>query len=171
MKTPEKNRNVLRNFVLHLTHCSHPSDGDDPEFKTPQTYTPEIMYQAIDDYIAEDHVDGYDITDTTQYPYDEGDDYWVIEPYIEMEFEDSQGVYRNGIRAVQSCWDDQSEDFHRENPDREYFDSLDELLQYAKDRHEFVKVECFDCDEYLDVETGDYFVADEDTGKFRKVEE
>ena len=39
------------------------------------------------------------------YPFDEGDDYWVIE---------------DG-RVVFSCWDDISEENHRKNPLQEYF--------------------------------------------------
>ena len=67
---------------------------------------------------------------------------------------------------VQSCWDDQSEVFHKEDPDRKYYNSLEEILLDVRDEHGFIKVECFNCD-MSDIETGDFFVAEE-TGKFRK---
>ena len=41
------------------------------------------------------------------YPYDEGDDYWTIE--------DSQVIW--------SCWDEQSENMHDENPTKKYFNT------------------------------------------------
>ena len=47
-----------------------------------------------------------------KYPFNEGDDYWTIE----------EGT------AILSCWDDQSEEFHDENPNREYFQTLSDLL-------------------------------------------
>lgn len=55
MKNSERNRLVLENFVLHVTHCS---DEREPSFKEEIVFTPEILYQCIDDYIEEDHVDG-----------------------------------------------------------------------------------------------------------------
>jgi hypothetical protein len=56
-KFSEKNLAVIENFILHLTHCS---DELDPDFTTPQTYTPEELYRVAYDYILEDHVDGED---------------------------------------------------------------------------------------------------------------
>lgn len=100
------------------------------------------------------------------YPYAEGDDYWTIEETDE-EYDDNTGCYSDGIIAVQSCWDDQSEEFHRENPYREYFNSLEEILEEVRDEKDFIKVSCFDSG-YPDIKTGDYFVADEETGKFKK---
>ena len=154
MNKPERNRGVLENFVLHLTHCSHPKDGEDPEFKTEMVFTPEILYRVVNEYIAGDHVDGYD---GAEFPFSEGDDYWTLEDTLET-YEDRQGVYEVGGIAVQSCWDDQSEDFHKANPDREYFNSLDEVLQYAWGDYEYIKVSCFNCN-HEDIKTGDYLVA------------
>lgn len=51
----------------------------------------------------------------TPYPYDEGDDYWTIE--------DSQVIW--------SCWDDQSEDMHDENPTKKYFNTDIDAVRYA----------------------------------------
>ena len=59
MTKPERNRDLLRNFILHLTHSSHPNDGEDLQFKVPMTFTPELLYKVVDEYIEEDHVDGY----------------------------------------------------------------------------------------------------------------
>lgn len=50
------------------------------------------------------------------YPFDEGDDYWVIE---------------DG-KVVWSCWDDISEEYHRDNPNREYFMSEESANQQLK---------------------------------------
>src|SRR5690606_6471269 len=50
----------IEGFIYWFTHCSHPSDGDDPNFKVVQEWTPEQMYQGAIDYISEDHVDGKD---------------------------------------------------------------------------------------------------------------
>jgi len=49
------------------------------------------------------------------YPYDEGDDYWTIE--------DSQVIW--------SCWDEQSEDMHDENPTKKYFNTDIDAVRYA----------------------------------------
>lgn len=108
-----------------------------------------------------------EMTGVIEYPYEEGDNYWTIEILEDEEYDDNSGCYSAGILAVQSCWDDQSEEFHRENPDREYFDSLEEILADAIDWKDFIKVSCFDSG-YPDIKTGDYFVADKDTGKFKK---
>ena len=95
-----------------------------------------------------------------KYPYSEGDDYWTLEGTDEVY------DYNNGgVIAVQSCWDDQSEDMHTKH--LMYFNSLDEILKYSRDRFNFVKVSCFDSG-YPDIKTGDYFVVDLDTGKFKK---
>jgi hypothetical protein len=45
-----------------------------------------------------------------KYPFSEGDDYYTIENYT----------------IVKSCWDDVSEELHDENPDREYFSTIEE---------------------------------------------
>jgi len=108
-----------------------------------------------------------DITDDTEYPYSEGDDYWTLQEPAELEYEDNSGFFQNGIVAIQSCWDDQSKDFHREDSERLYFNSLEEVLKHSSYRYEFIKVECFDS-AYEDIDDGDYFVAVEETGKFQK---
>ena len=54
------NKAVLDNFVFFLTHSSIPSDREDPNFREEQVFTPEIIYSTVEDYIAEDHVDGRD---------------------------------------------------------------------------------------------------------------
>lgn len=46
------------------------------------------------------------------YPFSEGDDYWTIE--------DGEVVW--------SCWDEQSEELYRENPDKEYFETEEEAI-------------------------------------------
>ena len=56
MKNSERNRSVLENFILHITHCS--DTESDINFKDKMTFTPEILYKAVDDYILNDHVDG-----------------------------------------------------------------------------------------------------------------
>lgn len=50
MKQSEKNRNVIENFILHYTH----ENIDEAEGEARD------MYDALDDYISEDHVDGVD---------------------------------------------------------------------------------------------------------------
>ena len=60
MTQADKNLMLLNNFILHITHSSHPSDGIDEDYKTPITFTPELLYQMAEDYIQEDHVDGRD---------------------------------------------------------------------------------------------------------------
>lgn len=47
----------------------------------------------------------------TQYPFNEGDDYWTIE-------------------AVWSCWDDVSEEMHDANPLQKYFSTEEEAYEF-----------------------------------------
>jgi hypothetical protein len=91
------------------------------------------------------------------YPYEEGDDYWIVLKTDEG-YDDNTGYYYNGIIAIQSCWDDVSEELHRENPNKQYFNSLHEVLQYAKYEYQFIKIECFNSG-IDDIENGDYFVT------------
>ena len=56
MKNSERNRLVLENFLLHLTHCSE--DESERDFDVNMTFTPRQLYNILDDYIKEDHVDG-----------------------------------------------------------------------------------------------------------------
>ena len=110
-------------------------------------------------------------TGVIDYPYSEGDDYWTVEKLEGEEYEDSTGFFQNGIVAVQSCWDDQSEELHRENPDREYFDNIDEILTYAQYEYDFIKVSFYAHDKYTEcyeLKDGDYMVAmDDDCSKFQ----
>jgi hypothetical protein len=57
MTKADLNLAVIQNFILHITHVS---DSKESGFKEPITFTPELLYQMADDYIAEDHVDGRD---------------------------------------------------------------------------------------------------------------
>lgn len=57
-RKPENNKALIDNFILHLTHCDR--NPDDGSYKDLMRFTPEEMYQACDDYIKEDHVDGYE---------------------------------------------------------------------------------------------------------------
>ena len=85
MKQSERNLNVLQNFILFLTHCSHPKDGDDVNFKEVQEWTPELMYDMAEAYIAEDHVDGEDFEEDegTRSPSSEAD-YAVVDKVLEQ---------------------------------------------------------------------------------------
>ena len=56
MKQSEKNRHVINNFILHLTHCGF--GGGEKEFKEQQSYSPEELYAIATAYIKEDHADG-----------------------------------------------------------------------------------------------------------------
>jgi len=65
MKHSERNLTVIRNFLLHLTHCENNDktaitpDGI-PLWKYQLVLTPEMLYRIADEYIEEDHVDGKD---------------------------------------------------------------------------------------------------------------
>jgi hypothetical protein len=54
MKNSERNRAVIENFILHITHCSKVDYNEDDLME----FTPKQMYDMADDYIKEDHVDG-----------------------------------------------------------------------------------------------------------------
>lgn len=56
MKNSERNRLVLENFLLHLTHCSE--DVSERDFDEKMSWTPRELYKQLNDYIEEDHVDG-----------------------------------------------------------------------------------------------------------------
>ena len=51
---------------------------------------------------------------TTQYPFDEGDDYWVIED----------------DKVVWSCWDYISEELHDGELSRKYFNTEEQAKRY-----------------------------------------
>lgn len=110
---------------------------------------------------SDDYPYGYD-----KYPYEEGDSYWTVEELGDESYDDNTGCFSHGIIAVQSCWDDQSEEMH--NTNKKYYDSLEEVLRHTQYQYDFIKVSCFDS-EMPDIKTGDYFVAvDDDRGKFQK---
>jgi hypothetical protein len=67
----------------------------------------EATYNAVVQFIK-DH--------KATYPFNEGDDYWVVE--------DGMLIY--------SCWDDVSEEIHDENPNTKYL-TEEEALAYAKE--------------------------------------
>lgn len=58
MKKSEQNLKVINNFILFFTQVSHSSDGEDPKFEEPRTYTGKQIYDLAKIYIEEDHVDG-----------------------------------------------------------------------------------------------------------------
>lgn len=101
------------------------------------------------------------------YPFKEGDSYWTIEE-IDGEYEDNYSFFQRGVNAIQSCWDDISEELYELDKSKEYFNSLEDVLVRARDEYDFIKVSCFDSEIY-DIVDGDYFVSeDEDNGKFKK---
>ena len=54
MKNSEKNKLVLENFILHVTHTSEGDSDANQSFMI----SPNELYQMARDYIEEDHVDG-----------------------------------------------------------------------------------------------------------------
>jgi len=126
----------------------------------------------LTNYKAYDYACEYanDVTSDVEYPLiEEGDSYWTIEPLDEdNEYEDNTGFYHRGVVAIQSCWDDVSRELHRQDPHKEYFEFLEDVLIKCRDKYDFVQVECFDCD-MEDINNGDYLVCpDEESGKFQK---
>tara|TARA_R110000796_G_C14481474_1_gene426746 strand:- start:715 stop:1104 length:390 start_codon:yes stop_codon:yes gene_type:complete len=60
MKKSELNKAVLENFVLWFTHMDRDEADNEGGLKDVFQLTGERFYKAVDDYIAEDHVDGED---------------------------------------------------------------------------------------------------------------
>ena len=56
------------------------------------------------------------------YPFIEGDDYWTIQSI--------KGI--DGDSVVWSCWDDVSEEIHREDPYKQYFETELEANNFLK---------------------------------------
>jgi len=56
------------------------------------------------------------------YPFKEGDDYWIID----------------GDSVVWSCWDDVSEEMHRDDPYRQYFETELEAKNFLKKQTEWI---------------------------------
>ncbi len=48
------------------------------------------------------------------FPYKEGDDYYTFQ--------------KDGNYIIWSCWDEHSEEAHKLNPDRKYYDSVDDVI-------------------------------------------
>ena len=71
-------------------------------------------YDAVVEFIKE-YNDGCHQTYNDRYPFNEGDDYWVVE--------DGDLVW--------GVWDDISEEIHDESPDRIYF-TEEEAIDYAR---------------------------------------
>ena len=73
MKNSERNRLVLENFLLHVTHVN--GDDNERDIDVQMSWTPRELYQHLDDYIEEDHVDGK-LNPEDQTEYEIGDEVW-----------------------------------------------------------------------------------------------
>jgi hypothetical protein len=105
-----------------------------------------------------------------EYPFNEGDNYWTLEPLADdATYEDNIGFFQHGVNAVQSCWDDQSEEFYDEDPTRELFPSLFDTLKRCRDEYDFIKISCFQS-YFHNIVDGDYFVCEDmdKSSKFQK---
>lgn len=99
MKNSEKSRQVIENFILHVTHCS----GGEDNFEEPINLTPKQLYEMANDYIKEDHVDG------------EGnpDDYKSDEQ-MARELLESKGLFTQNLWSIEDvkgkfeCTDEQA---------------------------------------------------------------
>jgi len=56
MKKSDLNRGVIENFILFVTHCGN--DELEDNLSTEMTFTPKSLYELMESYIEEDHVDG-----------------------------------------------------------------------------------------------------------------
>lgn len=54
MKNSERNKLVLDNFILFITHASENDNMSDEKI----TVSANELYKMVEDYIEEDHVDG-----------------------------------------------------------------------------------------------------------------
>jgi hypothetical protein len=78
-------------------------------------YKAYVSQVAQSNYNADEYASDYanetcginELAEDISYPFDEGDDYWTIE--------DGEVIW--------SCWDDQSEELHDDDPGKIYFDS------------------------------------------------
>ena len=66
------------------------------------------------------------------YPFNEGDDYWTIEPMHPAEYDllISNGEKPSFYQVVYSCWDSESEAMHDENPEQLYFATEEEAYEF-----------------------------------------
>ena len=56
MKKSQKHLDVIKNFILHITHCS--DNKNEVSFESEMVFTPEELYQMAETYIKGDHTDG-----------------------------------------------------------------------------------------------------------------
>ena len=99
------------------------------------------------------------------YPFNEGDTYWTVEE-IDGDYEDNISLFQRGVNAIQSTWDNISEELHTDS--KKYFDSLESVMSYCRYKYDFIKVSSF-IDEIEDITNGDYLVCDdEESGKYEK---
>lgn len=56
MRHSKDNLEVIKNFILYLTHCG--DHGLDSGYNMQQTWTPKLLYDMANRYIQEDHIDG-----------------------------------------------------------------------------------------------------------------
>lgn len=79
----------------------------------------DILKSSSPSGLFEDRYDVFAVVESTEveikYPFEEGDDYWTI---------------HNG-ELIWSCWDDVSEEIHRQDPDKRYFTN-DEAMEVAR---------------------------------------
>ena len=76
----------------------------------------ELLHAVMDNDIERAHEEVVEfIKQYNKYPFNEGDDYWVLE--------DGDLVW--------GVWDDASEDMHDENPNRQYF-TQEEVMDHVK---------------------------------------
>lgn len=70
----------------------------------------------------------------TQYPFNEGDDYWTLEPMNPVEYIllSNNGENPSPVEIVRSCWDDVSEEMHDKNPSKRYFKTREDASEYLK---------------------------------------
>lgn len=79
----------------------------------------ELAMETSLDGMFDDSYDLYEIADSYEvqdYPFEEGDDYYTIEPNKNILF---------------SCWDQESRDIHDENPNRIYFKTFEEASAFV----------------------------------------
>jgi hypothetical protein len=53
MKKSQKHLDVIKNFILHISHCS--DNKNEVNFESEMVFTPEELYQIAEAYIKKDH--------------------------------------------------------------------------------------------------------------------
>jgi len=122
MNTQENNKMIAKDLDNNKYEILW---GDDKPFQSgDMAYNPmsgiviEVYFDENDEWADDEYYvqETYaQVKKLSPYPYDEGDDYWTIE--------DSQVIW--------SCWDEQSEDMHDENPTKKYFNTDIDAVRYA----------------------------------------